>query len=249
MLGQTDDGADLSILVRDTFGGTFTIDHHPDVFHLNNANMYTPPNGESPTMQMYLFSGNGPMPDANGGDDASIVFHEYTHGLSSRLITDSDGFAALNAPQAGAMGEAWSDWYAMDYLTAQGSQHDTRRRRRGAAGELHQRRQNGRRCASRRSTARSTRRRADPDACGSGGFTYADYGKVLGTYGPEVHADGEIWAQTLWDLRSARQSRAAYARQLITDAMRIAPPEPSFLEMRDAILLADENAAGGDARR
>ena len=32
-----------------------------------------------------------------------------------------------------------------------------------------------------------------------GGYTYADYGNVVG--GPEVHADGEIWAQTLWDLR------------------------------------------------
>ena len=36
---------------------------------------------------------------------------------------------------------------------------------------------------------------------GSGGFTYGDYGKVNGA--PEVHGDGEIWAQTLWDLRRA----------------------------------------------
>src|SRR5690349_16021163 len=27
----------------------------------------------------------------------------------------------------------------------------------------------------------------------TGGYTYADYGKVIGV--PEVHADGEIWAQ------------------------------------------------------
>ena len=32
-----------------------------------------------------------------------------------------------------------------------------------------------------------------------GGYTYADYGKIIGA--PEVHGDGEIWAQTLWDLR------------------------------------------------
>ena len=55
----------------------------------------------------------------NGGDDASILYHEYTHGLSNRLIIDADGAGALNSPQAGAMGEGWSDWYAKDFLVAQ----------------------------------------------------------------------------------------------------------------------------------
>ena len=41
--------------------------------------------------------------------------------------------------------------------------------------------------------------------CAGGGFTYDDFGKIVG--GPEVHADGEIWAQTLWDLRRARSAR------------------------------------------
>lgn len=164
VLGQTSDGADLSIRV--TYGSDptpVTLDHHPDLNHLNNANMYTPPNGQSPTMQMYLFSGDGAKPDANGGDDASIVFHEYTHGLSSRLVTDDDGYQALNAPQSGAMGEAWSDWYAMDYLTAQRLQVDT-----AADGEvllssyISAGRPARARCASRRSTARSTARPRPP---------------------------------------------------------------------------------------
>ena len=34
---------------------------------------------------------------------------------------------------------------------------------------------------------------------GPGGYTYGDFGKIAG--GPEVHADGEIWLETLWDLR------------------------------------------------
>ncbi len=36
---------------------------------------------------------------------------------------------------------------------------------------------------------------------GPGGYTYGDFGRIIG--GPEVHADGEIWVQTLWDLRKA----------------------------------------------
>ncbi len=42
LLAQADDGANGS-------GGT------PDSDHTNNANMNTPPDGQSPTMQMYLF--------------------------------------------------------------------------------------------------------------------------------------------------------------------------------------------------
>ncbi len=33
-----------------------------------------------------------------------------------------------------------------------------------------------------------------------GGYTFGDFGTVLGS--PEVHSDGEIWTQTLWDLRT-----------------------------------------------
>jgi len=58
------------------------------------------------------------------GDEADTVYHEYTHGLSNRLVT-SDGFGAVSSPQAGAMGEAWSDWYAQDLLNAQGHRPDT----------------------------------------------------------------------------------------------------------------------------
>ncbi|MDW5598703.1 M36 family metallopeptidase, partial [Conexibacter stalactiti] len=254
VIGQANDGADGSILVRYSDGRLATIDHHPDLDHLDNANMYTPPDGESPTMQMYLFIGarRGGMPDANGGDDASIVFHEYTHGLSSRLITDDSGVQALNAPQAGAMGEAWSDWYAMDYLAGEGWQVDT-----SAEGEvLLSSYISGGTTGALREAAMDCPVGSGDAACAGGGFTYADYGKVLDGYGPEVHADGEIWGQTLWDLRTALVDAAvtgggtpadgiATARLLVTEGMRLAPPEPSFLDMRDAILaanVADESA-------
>ena len=75
-------------------------------------------------MQMYLW--RGPTFRAmNGGDDASILYHEYTHGLSNRLIRDAGGAGALNSPQAGAMGEGWSDWYAKDFLVSQFPALDT----------------------------------------------------------------------------------------------------------------------------
>jgi extracellular elastinolytic metalloproteinase len=106
-------------------GATMTADV-PDSNHVNNANMYTPANGISPRMQMYLFSNAGNVfRDVNGGDSAAIVYHEYTHGLSNRLVVTAAGDGALDSVQAGAMGEAWSDWYAMDFLVAQGYEVDT----------------------------------------------------------------------------------------------------------------------------
>ncbi len=105
----------------------------PDAAHRNNANMITPPeldsNGDpepyrAPQMQMYLFGGSAH--DVNGTDDAEIVYHEYTHGLSNRLV-DPAGTGGLFTAQGGAMGEAWSDWYAADYLDRAGP-------RRGRAG-------------------------------------------------------------------------------------------------------------------
>ena len=63
---------------------------------------------------------------------------------------------------------------------------------------------------------------------------------------PEVHSDGEIWAQTLWSLRHAIGSKRSEA--LVTRAMELAPYNPSFLDMRNAILVADTSLFHGQQR-
>jgi hypothetical protein len=56
--------------------------------------MATPADGIPPRMQMFLFhtpplvSGD-PFLSSNGGDPGDIVYHEYTHGLSNRLVVDA----------------------------------------------------------------------------------------------------------------------------------------------------------------
>ena len=64
-----------------------------------------------------------------------------------------------------------------------------------------------------------------------------------------VHANGEIWANVLWEVRErfrrdlVRGSEAAAineAHQLYIDALELSPPAPTMLDMRDAMLLADE---------
>jgi extracellular elastinolytic metalloproteinase len=244
VVAHSNDGANTGT------ASTFLGANMPDENHVNNANMLTLPDSFPPRMQMYLFTsftGNyatDPTPDTNGGDDAAVVYHEYAHGLSNRLIAGSDGWGALDAFQSGAMGEGWSDWYAMDYLVEQGFAPDT-----VAAGEVTLDRYLGNGEPSLRTEGLDcpvAPVNADcpggDDTGADGGYTLGDMGRIW-SGGAEVHADGEIWAQTLWDLRDAVGGDTA--RGLVTDGMRLSPTNPSFLDMRNAILQADQAVNGG----
>jgi hypothetical protein len=225
--------------------GAKAFQNMPDAAHIDNANMATPPDGFRPRMQMFLWhqpgNPNDPFIAADGSNDVGIVYHEYTHGLSNRLVVDADGFSTLGGVQAGSMGEAWSDWYAYDFLQKQGLQPDLP----GVADVR----------VGHYVGAGQDLIRFEPIDCkigqtagcpggvltGPGGFDYGDFGRVAG--GPEVHSDGEIWVQTLWDLRDALGSDMTEA--LVTRAMELSPFNPSFLDERNAILQADMVLHGG----
>ena len=218
----------------------------PDGGHVNNANFSTPPDGEPGVMQMYL-QRKAPwaphIPSGDSGNEAETVYHEFAHGLSNRLVTTPDGIPAVNAQQSGSMGEGWSDWYAIDFTDANGWFFDT-----PASGDA---------IAFRYSAGDDVVFRTSAVDCpvgvvavncpvegfgsGPGGYTYADFGAIIGR--PEVHADGEIWVQTLWEMRELLGS--AVTESIVTRGMELSPPEPSFLDMRNAILQADEVAFAG----
>ena len=67
----------------------------------NNANFATPSDGSSGRMQMYLWSTTSPQRD--GDLDSDIVWHEYGHGLTWRMI------GGMSGPISGAIGEGMSD--------------------------------------------------------------------------------------------------------------------------------------------
>jgi extracellular elastinolytic metalloproteinase len=52
----------------------------------------------------------------------------------------------------------------------------------------------------------------------------------------EVHNIGEIWCATLMDMN--RRIGSELGMQLVVDALKLSPTNPSFLEMRDSILAA-----------
>ncbi len=180
----------------------------------NNANFAPPPDGSRPRMQQYLFT--SPNPDRDSSVDGDVVFHEYGHGISNRLI--GNGSTALSGTQSGAMGEGWSDYWA---ITLNGD---------GAVGEYVTNNPNG------------IRRAAYTVPANTVHDSYAD----VGAGGFQVHRDGEVWAATLWDLRT--QLGATITDRIVLNGMKFTPTRPSFLNARDGILQADQNLNGGANR-
>jgi extracellular elastinolytic metalloproteinase len=160
-------------------------------------------------------------------DSAAVVYHEYGHGLTGRLVGGGSGCCA--GVVGNALAEGWSDWYAMDLLVADGHVAD------GAGpGDV---RFDAYFNAAGRTEALDCAVGDSPAICpgegtaGPGGYTFGDRGLIRGL---EEHANGEIWAQTLWDLRG---KLGAYpARCIITGGLRLFGGSPSFLDARDAIL-------------
>ncbi|MCA1565333.1 MAG: M36 family metallopeptidase [Acidobacteria bacterium] len=180
----------------------------------NNANFATPPDGSRPRMQQYLFT--AATPDRDSSLDGDVVFHEYGHGISNRLIGNGSG---LGGTQSGAMGEGWSDYWACTLGND------------GLVGEY----------ATGNTTA-GIRRAAYTVPANAVHDSYAD----VCAGGCQVHRDGEVWAATLWDLRT--QLGASVTDRLVLNGMKFTPTSPSFLNARDGILQADQNLNGSANR-
>jgi subtilase family serine protease len=186
----------------------------------NNATFEPQPDGTTATLSMFLWDGQGCWAEDVDGDSASdldgdldgdIVIHEFHHGVSQRLNT------AFTGIEADAIGEGGSDFFAYSI------NGDTK------LAEY----------ASPPSGIRAVN-----------GKTYDDWFclSFFGLVFCEPHDNGEIWANVMWDLRERFRgdavggSDAAAIReshQLYIDGLKLSPPSPTMLDLRDAILDAD----------
>ncbi|MBI1356906.1 MAG: hypothetical protein GC160_21410 [Acidobacteria bacterium] len=73
------------------------------------------------------------------------------------------------------------------------------------------------------------------------GYTFQH--QDLGNEGFEVHNDGEIWAAVLWDVR--KQLGQETTDMLVTDALPLTACDPTMVDAKDAVLLADEQRFEG----
>ena len=177
---------------------------------VGTANMFTPVDGLSPVMNMGLVQSTG----RHTALDSTVVFHEFTHGVTNRLVGGPLNVHALDAPQSRGMGEGWGDWTAclITNSTVVGSWVVDRT---------------------------SGIRRFPYDANFPDSFGDLGQGRYT-----EVHNIGEIWCATL--LEMCRTIGSALGALLVVDALKLSPANPSFLDMRDAILVAlDHKLAAG----
>src|SRR5262245_31452966 len=87
----------------------------------DNANQITPPDGQAPITNMYLWqpiAASFYAPCVDGDFDMSVIGHEYTHAISNRMVAGPD--IGLSRSHGRAMGESWSDLAAMEILNEYG---------------------------------------------------------------------------------------------------------------------------------
>ena len=246
-------------------GGDRVLADAEDNAGTNNANFATPPDGSSGRMQMYRFT--GPTIDRDGGLDAEIVLHELTHGLSNRLVGNGAG---LNWDPAGGLGEGWSDFYALSLLNNTALDDPNGQYASGAYATykafgypyLDNYVYGIRRFPYSTNNSINPMTWADVDDVTndlSGGIA-PDPLDANWAGGLEVHNAGEIWALTLWEVRSRVIADPAGANgnvptgnqtmlQLVTDALKLTPLDPTFTDARDALFDADcaTNACANEA--
>ncbi len=211
----------------------------------DNANFSTPGDGSPPRMQMYIFT--GATVDHDGDLDAEVVIHEYCHGLSQRLIGNGGGLGAM---QSAGMGEGWSDFYALSLLSQPGdnlngcyalgtyathgiywtNNYYFGIRRYPYSTDL--------------SKSPLTFKDIDPAQASQHAGIPKNPTSPIGASQP--HNMGEVWCVTLWEARARLITRLGFAAgnqtmlQLVTDAMKLTPANPNFIQARDAIILADQ---------
>lgn len=196
----------------------------------NNAYFQTALDGTQPLLAMLMWNAivNGQIVDLDSSYDAGVIIHEYTHGVSTRLA-GTDTSTGLRSNQGGGMGEGWSDFFAMSFLNgdlpldgAYPTGSYITQRARGV-----------------RNFPYSTSFDLDP-------LTFGDI-----RYYNEVHAQGTVWCSILWDMRQAFVARYGFqagreaAERLVINGLKVTPLVPTFVDARDAILLADRMTNNG----
>jgi hypothetical protein len=201
-------------------------------FLRNNAN-WNPTNDGSPPRTNYYLWTDPPWERRDGSFDGTVIFHEFTHGLSTRLVGGPDT-QCLGGTQGGGLGEGWSDFFPVSYYSSETDD---------PAGPV---------VVGEYVTGRSDRGiRRYPYAhdMALSPLTYAD---LCDGGSCSVHDEGEIWASTLWDIRHDLIAVHGYTEgkrrieQMVVDAMKLSPCSPDMVVMRDAVYQANEQRYGGE---
>ena len=218
---------------RGGIGADYVLADAQDGGGMNNANFGTPPDGAAPRMQMYVW--NYTTPNRDGDLDNCIVVHEYTHGISNRLVGGPANVNCLtNAEQ---MGEGWSDWFGLVMTIEVGDQGTDRR---GIGTYV----------TGQGVTGGGIRPAPYSTSFAQNNFTYAATNNT-GTIS-QPHGIGFVWCTMLWEMTWELIGIYGFdpnlytgtggnniAMRLVVEGMKLAPCNPGFVDARNAILNAD----------
>jgi uncharacterized protein (TIGR03437 family) len=99
-------------------GGDAVIAEAQNGDSLDDASFAPTPDGTPPHMRVGLFTRDTPSgtDDLDSDYDGQVIIHEYGHGVSTRLVGGRTNTSCLDQIQSGAMGEGWSDYFAISYF-------------------------------------------------------------------------------------------------------------------------------------
>lgn len=187
-----------------------------------------------------------PFVNSDGDLDNGIISHEYGHGISTRLAGGRNNSSCLL--NYDAMGEGWSDWFAMMLQIKPGDVGTTPR---GLATFVLSEPTTG---AGLRSYPYSTDMSVNP-------LTYADSNSDIPGDPADTsyrYVNGDFWATVLWDLNWAYIQKYGYddnkytgtggnnkVMRLVLDGLKLQPCSPTVVSARDALFAADQATTGG----
>lgn len=200
---------------------------------LCNASFPFGPDGFKPLLKMNACNSK------DGSFDATVVFHEFGHGVYGRLTGGPNSLLCSVNRQRPT--EGYADWLAI-MLTMQPG--DTEERSRQIAKYFFNQGING---DGVRDYSYSTDMSINP-------YTFNDIQKAS-----IPHGVGEVWATVLWDMTwelinthgnnpDLSQFTGNYSQDegnimaiaLVIEALKIQPCQPGFVDARDALLAADD---------
>lgn len=183
--------------------------------------------------------------NGDGDFDNGIIAHEYTHGISGRLVGGGAGLNSSEQP-----GEGWSDWA---WLMMQIKTGDTRNDNRGIGTYAMNQPNDG---IGIREYKYSTNMTINPHTFASTNAMW--YTDADGFDQINVHAVGSVWCVILWDLAWNYIEKYGYdaniyngtggnnkVMRLVIDAMKLTPANPTLIQCRNAIIQADQNTTNG----
>lgn len=177
-------------------------------------------------------------PLIDGDFDAGIIAHEYGHGISTRLTGGASSTGCITNGEQ--MGEGWSDFWGLVLTVKPGDNADTPR----GIGTY---------ALGQPITGGGIRPFPYTRDMSINPHTYADMQNEAAPHGV-----GSVWCVTIWDLYWNLVDVYGYdtdlyfgtggnnvAMRLVTEACKLQPCSPGFVDGRDAILAADAAIYGG----